>query len=108
VKILFQISCIFSKILFGSAYLSTSSPNNLPNIGKTKIVNTVTTIPITANLIVFIAGLILSSFHPERIKSKPHHKINTIDNIPEASTNKEIHNKTKSQKSIVGHNIEAD
>jgi len=33
--------------------------------------------------------------------------MNTIDSIPEANTNKEIHNKTKSQKSIVGHNIEA-
>jgi len=86
--------------------LSTSSHNNLPNIGKTKIVNTVITIPITAYLIVLIAGLILSSLPPDKIKSKPHHNIKTIEKIHEANTNNEIANKTKSQNSILGQRIE--
>jgi hypothetical protein len=105
-NILFQISSIFSNILFGSAYFSTSSHNNLHKIGKIKIVRTVTTIPITAYLIVFIAGLILSSFPHDKIKSNPHHKINIIEKIHEAKTNNEIHNKMKSPKAIVGQNTE--
>jgi hypothetical protein len=102
---LFQISSIFSNILFGSAYFSTSSHNNLQSIGKTNIVRTVTTIPITAYLIVLIAGLILSSFHQDNISNNPPHKINTIENIQEAKTNNEIANKIKSPKVIVGQNI---
>ena len=47
-NILSHISSIFSKILCGRAYLSTSSHNNLPKTGNIKIVNTVTTTPITA------------------------------------------------------------
>lgn len=103
---LFQISSIFSNILFGSAYFSTSSHNNLHKIGKRKIVSTVTTIPITAYLMVLIAGLILSSFHHDKIKSKPHHRINIIEKIQEAKTNNEIPSKMKSPNSIAGQNIE--
>ena len=47
-NILSHISSIFSKILCGRAYLSTSSHNNLPKTGNIKIVKTVTTTPITA------------------------------------------------------------
>jgi hypothetical protein len=104
-KILFPISSIFSKILSGLAYFSTSSHNSFHNIGKTKIVNTVITIPITAYLIVFIAGLIFSSFPHDKINSKPHQRINTIDNIHETKTNHEIANKIKSQKLIFASNI---
>jgi hypothetical protein len=57
-----------------------------------------------AYLIVLIAGLILSSFPPERIRSKPHHRINTIDKIPANKTNREIDNNTKSQNVIVSAN----
>jgi hypothetical protein len=49
---------------------------------------------------VLIAGLILSSFHPERIKSKPHHNIKRIDSRPADKTNKEIARRINSQKSI--------
>jgi len=66
------------------------------------MVNTVITIPITANLIVFIAGLILSSFHHDNINNKPHRKIKTIDSIPEAKTKSEIASNIKSQNSIAG------
>jgi hypothetical protein len=107
-KTLFQISSIFSKILLGSAYFSTSSHNNLPNIGNINIVNTVIIIPITAYLIVLIAGFILSSFPHERIRSKPHHNINTIEKTPEDRTNKEIDSNIKSQKFIEAPKIDAD
>lgn len=103
-KTLFQISSIFSNILFGSAYFSTSSQSNLPKIGKTKIVRTVTTIPITAYLIVFIAGLILSSFQPDRINNNHPHSIKTTENTQEANTNNEIANNIKSQNEIVSEN----
>jgi hypothetical protein len=49
--------------------------------------------------------LILSSFHPERIKSNPHHKIKIIDNIQDIKTNKDITVKIKSQKVIPSGNI---
>lgn len=103
---LFHISSIFSKILFGSAYFSTSSHNNLPSTGKINIVKTVTIIPITAYLIVFIAGLILSSLPQESISNKPHQSINIIENIPAASTNIEIQSKIKSHISIFAQNID--
>jgi len=70
-------------------------------------VNTVTIIPITAYLIVFIAGFILSSLPPERIKSNPHHKINNIENIQADKTNIEIASNTKSQNSILSQSIDA-
>jgi hypothetical protein len=53
-----------------------------------------------------IAGLILSSLPPERIKSNPHHNINTIEKTQEASTNKEIASNINSQISILGQSIE--
>lgn len=101
---LFHISSIFSKILLGSAYFSTSSHSNLPRTGNIKIVNTVTIIPITAYLIVLIAGLIFSSFPPDNIKSRPHHKINKIENIQANKTKIDIVNNTKSQNSILSQN----
>jgi hypothetical protein len=48
VNILSPISSIFSNILFGCAYFSTSSHRSLPNTGKRNIVRTVTTTQITA------------------------------------------------------------
>ena len=102
-NILFHILSILLKIAVGLAYLLTSNHKSLPNIGKTNIVNTVTIIPITANLIVLIAGFILSSFHHDKIRSKPHQRINIIENIQETNTNKDIANNIKSQNSIVGH-----
>ncbi len=104
-NILFQISSIFSNILFGSAYFSTSNHKSLHKIGKRNIVRTVTTIPITAYLIVLIAGLILSSFLPAKINNNPHHKIKTIENIQEAKTNNEIANNINSPLFIVGQKI---
>jgi len=106
-NILSQISSIFSKILCGFAYFSTSKPRSLPNTGNKKIVRTVTTTHITANRIVLIAGLILSSFPPESIKSKPHHKMKIIERSQAANTNNEIAKRTNSQKSIWASNIEA-
>jgi len=105
-KILSQISSIFSKILCGFAYFSTSNQRSLPNTGNKKIVRTVTTTHMTAKRIVFIAGLILSSFPPERIKSSPHHKINIIERSQAANTNNDIARSTNSQKSIWASNIE--
>jgi len=103
-NILFQICSIFSKILSGLAYLLTSNPNNLPNIGNRKIDTTVIITPIIAYLIVLIAGFILSSFPPDNIRRRPHHKINTIDNIPANNTKSEIDNNIKSQKTIASQN----
>jgi hypothetical protein len=105
-NILFQISSIFWKILLGSAYFSTSSPSNLQNIGKRKIVSTVIITQIIAYLIVFIAGLILSSFPQDKISKTPHHSMNTIENTPAIKTKIEIASKTKSQNSIAFQNIE--
>jgi len=48
-----------------------------------------------------IAGLILSSFPPERIKSSPHQRINTIENTHANKTNKEIANKMKSPNAML-------
>jgi hypothetical protein len=56
---------------------------------------------------VLIAGLILSSLPPDKIKSNPHHNINTIENTQEAKTNNDIDNKINSPKSILGQKIEA-
>ena len=105
-KIWLQISSIFSNILFGWAYCSTSSPKSPQSIGNKNMVNTVTTIPITAYLIVLIAGFILSSFPQESISKRPHHKMKTIENIPAAKTNIDIAIKTNSQKSSFSHNID--
>ena len=55
-------------------------------------------------LIVLIAGLILSSFPPERINSKPHHNINTIESIHANKTKRDIDNSIKSQNVIVSAN----
>jgi hypothetical protein len=103
-KTLFQISSIFSNILAGLAYFSTSIPNNFQKIGNKKIEATVIINHKTAYLIVFIAGLILSSFHQDKINSKPQYNIKTIDNIQETKTKIEITNNTKSQNSILLEN----
>lgn len=50
---------------------------------------------------VLIAGLILSSFPPERIKSNPPHKMNTIEKTPANNTKSEIASNTNSQNSKV-------
>ncbi|MDR3150970.1 MAG: hypothetical protein LBU14_05310 [Candidatus Peribacteria bacterium] len=99
-NILFQISSIFSNIFLGSAKL-TSSHKNFQRVGNTNIAKTVTTIQITAYLIVFIAGFILSSFHQDNIKSNPHHNINIIENTDATKTNIEITSKIKSHASIL-------
>jgi hypothetical protein len=103
-KILFQICSIFSNILSGLAYLLTSKPNNLPNIGKRNIDTTVIITPIIAYLIVLIAGFILSSLPPDNISNNPHHKMKTIDSIHAKSTNNEIDKSIKSQNSIASQN----
>jgi len=64
----------------------------------------VTIIPITAYLIVFIAGLIFSSLPPDNIKRRPHHNINNIEKIQANKTKIEIVNNTKSQNSILFQN----
>ena len=103
-NIISQISSILSNIRAGCAYFSTSSHSNLQSIGNKNIDNTVTIIPITAYLIVFIAGLIFSSFPPERINNSPHHKIKTIESTQAASTKREIKSKKKSQKVMFSAN----
>jgi hypothetical protein len=70
------------------------------------MVNTVTTIPITAYLIVLIAGFILSSFPPDNMSKRPHHNIKTIEKIQAAKTNMDIASKTNSQKSSFSHSID--
>lgn len=102
---LFHISSIFSNILWGFAYLSTSNPSKEPKIGNKNIVKTVTTIPITAYLIVLIAGFILSSFQPDKTSKSHHHNINIIDNTHASNTNIEIANNMKSQNDIVEFKI---
>jgi hypothetical protein len=103
---LFHISSIFSKILLGFAYCSTSNHNNLHKIGNTKIVKTVITTPITAYLIVLIAGFIFSSFHHDKINNNHPHKIKTIENIHANNTNNDIAKRTKSQNVKLGQKIE--
>jgi len=100
-----QIYLDLSIIAQGLAYCSTFIPNNHHNIGKINIETTVIIKPITAYLIVFIAGFILSSFHPDRINNNPHHNIKTIDSIPDVKINKDIIVRTKSQKLIPSGNI---
>jgi hypothetical protein len=104
-NILCHIVFTLSIIEVGLAYCFTSIPNSPPKIGKTNIETTVTIIHITAYLIVLIAGFILSSLPPDNIKSKPHHKINRIDNIPAINTNSEIIVNIKSPGSILGQKI---
>jgi hypothetical protein len=50
---------------------------------------------------VLIAGLIFSSFHPDKINSNPHHKINIIESIHATKTKIEIMVNIKSPGSIV-------
>jgi hypothetical protein len=50
--------------------------------------------------------LILSSLPPERIKSNPHHNINTIDNTPANNTKSDIAKRIKSQNAIASPNTE--
>jgi len=102
----FPISSIFSKILFGCAYFSTSRPRSLPNIGNKKIVRTVTTTQMIAYLIVLIAGLILSSFPPESIRSKPHQSMKRIERSPAVRTKRDIARSINSPKSIFPSKIE--
>lgn len=75
-------------------------------MGKRKIVRTVTTIPITAYLIVLIAGFILSSFPQESISKSHHQSIKTTEKIQAAKTNIDIASKTNSQKSSFSHSID--
>jgi len=103
---LFPISSIFSNILCGFAYFSTSKPRSLPNTGKRNIVSTVTTTQITAKRIVLIAGLILSSFPPERISNNPPQRINKMESIPAARTKREIIKRMNSPKSIFASKID--
>jgi len=53
-----------------------------------------------------MAGFILSSFPPDKIRSSPHHRINMIERRPAAKTNKDIAKRINSQKSICASNIE--
>jgi len=101
---LLPIFSILANILEGSAYCFTSIHNNHPRSGKTNIETTVMIIPIIAYLIVLIAGLILSSFQPERIRSNPHHNIKRIESIPATKTKIEIIVRIKSPGSIFGPN----
>jgi hypothetical protein len=54
-----------------------------------------------AYLIVFKAGVILSSFHQDKIINKPHHKMKSIEATQATKTKIEITNKTISQGSVV-------
>jgi len=65
-------------------------------------------IPTIAYLIVFIAGFILSSFPPDKISNKPHHKINIIEKIQAAKTKREIQRSIKSPNSICSQSIDPD
>jgi hypothetical protein len=59
--------------LSGDEYLVTSSHKRAAILGKTNIDKTITASQIKAYLIEFIAGFILSSFHPDKIsKTHPH------------------------------------
>jgi len=92
------------KITSGLAYFSTSSHNNLHNIGKTNITKTVIATQMTAYLIVFKAGFILSSFHHERTNKRDHHNAKIIENIHATNTNIAIVRETKSHAHIFASN----
>ncbi len=103
-----QISSIFEKIALGSAYFFTSSQSNLQKIGNKNIVATVTTKPINAYLIVFIAGLIFSSFHHERTRSTHPRNIKSTEKTEAKSTNIEIAKRRNSPKSKTLQNTDDD
>lgn len=100
-KIVSHNTFISWKILSGEEYFETSSPNNPANFGNTNIDKTITQRPIKAYLIELIAGLILSSFHPDKISKTPPHKIYIIENIPANKTISDIASNIKSPKSIL-------
>jgi len=55
---------------------------------------------------VLIAGLLLSSFPPERISKSPHHRMKSIERRPAAKTKSEIARSTNSPKSIFASKID--
>jgi hypothetical protein len=55
-----------------------------------------------------MAGLIFSSFPPERIRRSPHRRINIIERTPDIRTNNDIAKRINSQKSICCPSIEFD
>lgn len=99
-KILSPNTFISLKILSGEENFETSSPNNPAIFGNTNIDKTITHNPITAYLIELIAGLILSSFPPERMSNTPPQRIYIIEKIPANNTIIAIANNMKSPKSI--------
>lgn len=99
-KILSHNVFIWEKILSGSEYFVTSNHKRPAIFGNTNIDNTITHNQINAYLIEFIAGLILSSFQPDKINKTPHHKIYIIEKTQANNTIADIANNTKSQKSI--------
>lgn len=103
-NILFQRSWIVINILSGEKYLSTSSHNKSPNLGKIKIEITIKTRPNNAYLIELIAGLIFSSLPQDKINKSPPRKIKAIEKILANKTIKEIANRIKSQNSIASVN----
>ena len=68
-NILSQSTLISLKILSGEEYFETSNPSNPAIFGNTNIESTITHNQISAYLIELIAGLILSSFHPDKISN---------------------------------------
>jgi hypothetical protein len=54
---------------------------------------------------VLIAGLILSSFHHDNIRSNHQYRTKIIDNIPAVNTKIDITSKIKSQNSMLLENI---
>lgn len=100
-KILSQRFFISLNILSGDEYFETSSPKSHASLGNTNIDKTITQSPINAYLIELIAGLILSSFPQDKIRSTPPHKIYIIENIPANKTISDIARSIKSPKSIL-------
>jgi len=92
---------ISENIFSGLEYLLTSSHKSHAILGKINIAKTIDQSQIKAYLIEFIAGLILSSFHQDNIKSTPHHNIYIIEKIQAKKTIKDIASNIKSPKSIV-------
>jgi len=99
-NILSPSTLISLKILSGEEYFETSNHKSPAIFGKTKIESTITHNQISAYLIELIAGLILSSFHPDKISKIHPQRIYKIENIPAKSTMSEMANKRKSPISI--------
>lgn len=100
-NILSHNTLISINILSGEEYFVTSNHRSHAIFGKINIDNTMTHNQINAYLIELIAGLILSSFHQDKISKTPPHNIYNIEKIPANKTISAIQNKRKSPISIL-------